>query len=126
MNIVDSSAWLEYFSDGANAKHFAAPIENTGKLVVPVICLYEVFKKILQERDENNALQAVGLMNQGLIIPLDASLSLSAAKISAELKLPMANSIVLATARLMRGTVWTQEADFRGLPGVKFFPAVKT
>jgi len=122
MNIVDTSAWLEYFSDSENAKHFASVIEKTNQLVVPVVCLYEVFKKILQERDENNALQAIGLMNQGLVIPLDASLALAAAKISTDLKLPMADSIVLATARSVNGTVWTQDADFKGLPGVKFFP----
>jgi len=122
MNIVDTSAWLEYFSDSPNAKHFSSVIENTDQLIVPVICLYEVFKKILQERDEHCALQAVGLMNQGQIIPLDVSLALSAAKISTELKLPMADSIVLATARSVNGTVWTQDADFKSLSGVKFFP----
>ncbi|MBF0387926.1 MAG: type II toxin-antitoxin system VapC family toxin [Candidatus Omnitrophica bacterium] len=122
MNIVDTSAWLEYFTDHANAKHFAQAIEDTAHLVVPVICLYEVFKKILQESGEHNALEAVGLMNQGLVIPLDAPLALSAAQISAELKLPMADSIVLATARSVNGTVWTQDADFKGLPGVRFFP----
>lgn len=122
MNIVDSSAWLEYFSDGVNAKYFAPAVENTGKLVVPVICLYEVFKKVLQERGENPALQSAGLMNQGKLIPLDAPLALAAAKISAGLKLPMADSIVLAAARSVNGTVWTQDADFKGLPNVKFFP----
>lgn len=122
MNIVDSSAWLEYFSDGENAKHFAPAIEATGKLVVPVICIYEVFKKILQERDEHHALQAIGLMHQGLIIPLDAHLALSAAKISINHKIPMADSIVLATARSVHGIVWTQDADFKDLPHVRFFP----
>lgn len=122
MNIVDTSAWLEYFSDSENAKHFASAIENTNRLVVPSICLYEVFKKVLQERDEDSALQAIGLMNQGQVIPLDTSLALAAAKISADLKIPMADSIVLATARSIKGTVWTQDADFKGLPNVKFFP----
>ena len=122
MNIVDTSAWLEYFTDSANAKHFAAVIEDTEHLAVPVICLYEVFKKTLQERGEHDALHAVGLMNQGLVIPLDAPLALAAAQISAELKLPMADSIVLATARSVNGVVWTQDADFKNIPGVKFFP----
>ena len=122
MNIVDTSAWLEYFSDSGNAKHFSSAIENTNRLVVPSICLYEVFKKILQERDEDSALQAIGLMNQGQVIPLDTPLALAAAKISADLKIPMADSIVLATARSVNGTVWTQDADFKGLPNVKFFP----
>lgn len=122
MNIVDTSAWLEYFSGNENAKHFATAIENTDQLVVPVICLYEVFKKVLQERDENSALQAIGLMNQGQVISLDTPLALAAAKISADLKIPMADSIVLATARSVNGTVWTQDTDFKGLPDVKFFP----
>lgn len=121
MNIVDTSAWLEYFTDSANAKHFAPVIEDTKHLAVPVICLYEVFKKTLQERGEHDALEAVGLMNQGLVIPLDAPLALAAAQISAELKLTMADSIVLATARSVNGIVWTQDADFKDLPGVKFF-----
>jgi len=121
MNIVDTSAWLEYFTNGANAKHFAGAIEDTGKLAVPVICLYEVFKKILMENGESAALQAVGLMNQGLIIPLEAPLALSAAQISIEFKLPMADSIILACARSVNGTVWTQDADFKDLPDVRFF-----
>jgi predicted nucleic acid-binding protein len=121
MNIVDTSAWLEYFTNSANAKHFAHAIEDTRHLVVPVICLYEVFRKTLQERGEHDALQAVGLMNQGLLVPLDAPLALIAAQISAELKLPMADSIVLATARSVKGIVWTQDADFKNIPGVKFF-----
>ena len=121
MNVVDTSAWLEYFTNGANAKHFAPAIENTKQLAVPVICLYEVFKKTFQERGEHDALQAIGLMNQGLVIPLNAPLALAAAQISVELKLPMADSIVLATAHSINGIIWTQDADFKGLPGVKFF-----
>lgn len=121
MNIVDSSAWLEYFTDGSNAKHFASAIENTRQLVVPVICVYEVFKKTLQERGEHDALQAIGLMNQGRVVSLDPPLAIVAAQISIECKLPMADSIVLATARSVNGIVWTQDADFKGLSGVKFF-----
>ncbi len=121
MNIVDTSAWLEYFTNGENAKHFAFAIENTKQLAVPVICLYEVFKKTFQEQGENDALQAISLMNQGMVIPLEASIALAAAQISAELKLHMADSIVLATARSVNGIIWTQDADFKGLSGVKFF-----
>ena len=122
MNVVDTSAWLEYFGEGQNAKHFAKPIENTKVLVVPVICIYEVFKKLLQEEDETSALQAVALMNQGQVVELDTSLALSAAKISVSQKIPMADSIVLATARHVHGILWTQDADFKDLPNVKFFP----
>jgi len=121
MNIVDTSAWLEYFTNGANTKHFAFAIENTKQLVVPVICLYEVFKKILQDQGEHDALEAIGMMNQGMVISLETPLAIAAAQISVELKLHMADSIVLATARSVNGIIWTQDADFKGLPGVKFF-----
>ena len=121
MNVVDTSAWLEYFGEGQNAKHFAAPIENTKALVVPVICIYEVFKKLLQDKDETNALQAIALMNQGQVVDLNSSLALSAAKISVDQRIPMADSIVLAIAHHVHGTLWTQDADFKDLPNVKFF-----
>jgi toxin FitB len=122
MNVVDSSAWLEYLTDGSNAGQFAPAIEDIKHLAVPAVCIFEVFKKILKERDENAALQVAGLMNYGLVIPIDMTTALAAARLSIELKLPMADSLVLACARSVNGTVWTQDADFKGLPGVKFFP----
>ncbi len=122
MNVVDTSGWLEYFADGPNARHFARPIEDIKQLIVPVICVYEVFKKVLRERDENAALHAAALMNQGEVVVLDATLALSAAKISVELKIPMADSIVLAVAKAHGAIIWTQDADFENLPNVKFFP----
>jgi len=122
VNVVDTSGWLEYFADGPNARHFARPIEDIKQLIVPVICVYEVFKKVLRERDENAALHAAALMNQGEVVVLDATLALSAAKISVELKIPMADSIVLAVAKAHGAIIWTQDADFENLPNVKFFP----
>mgnify|MGYP001567256979 CR=1 FL=1 len=119
MNVVDSSGWLEYFADGPNADFFAAAIENQGELVVPSISIYEVFKRILQQRDENAALEAVAVMSQGRVVALDASLALSAAKISSEMKLPMADSIILATARAYDAKLWTQDADLN-LEGVQY------
>lgn len=120
-NIVDSSAWLEYFADAPAAKHFASAIETVDRLVVPAICLLEVFKVVLRQRGENDALQAVALMQQGNVVNLDASLALMAAKAGNEHKLPLADSIVYATALAVEGTVWTQDADFEGLPGVRYF-----
>lgn len=120
MNTVDSSAWLEYFADGQNAQFFAAAIEDTQNLVVPSITLYEVFKRILQQRSEHEALQAIAVMQQGKVVELTASLAISAAKISASLKLPMADSIVLTTAQTFKSTLWTQDADFEGISGVQF------
>jgi toxin FitB len=122
MNVVDSSAWLEYFANGSNASFFAPAIERTEELLVPSLVLYEVFKRVLQQRDEGHALQAVAVMQQGTVVELDARLALLAARISVERKLPMADSVILATARAFGATVWTQDEDFKGLPAVQFRP----
>ena len=119
-NVVDSSAWLEYFADGPGAEHFASAIEAVDRLVVPAICVLEVFKVVLRQRGEGDALQAVALMQQGTVVDLDASLALAAAKIGIDHKLPLADSVVYATAQQVGGVVWTQD-DFDGLPNVEFF-----
>lgn len=121
-NVVDSSAWLEYFAGGEGADHFAAAIETVDRLVVPSICVLEVFKVVLRQRGESDALQAVALMQQGEVIDLDASLALMAGKLGVEHKLPLADSVVYATAQLVGGVLWTQDGDFEGLPDVEFFP----
>ncbi|MBX9812694.1 MAG: type II toxin-antitoxin system VapC family toxin [Burkholderiales bacterium] len=120
MNVVDSSGWLEYFSDGPNAAFFAPAIEATRELLVPTLSLYEVFKRVLQQRGEGEALQAVALMQQGRIVELTASLALAAAKAGIEHRLPLADSIMLATARAHDAILWTQEADFERVTGVKY------
>ena len=120
MNVIDSSAWLEYFANGPNASFFAPAIEKTTDLVVPSLTLYEVFKRILQQRDEGAAMQAVAVMQQGRVIDLDASLALIAARLSTERKLPMADSVILATAAVHGAELWTQDADFKGLTGVHY------
>lgn len=120
MNVVDSSAWLEYFADGPNAGFFAPAIEATDELIVPSICLLEVFKRVCQQRGEGPALQAVAVMQQGRIVDLDSALALIAANIGTETKLALADSVVLATARQTEATLWTQDADFEDLPDVKF------
>lgn len=120
MNVVDSSAWLEYFADGPSARFFAPAVEKTDELVVPTLCLYEVFKRVLQQRDESAALRAVAVMQQGTIVDLSASLALSAATLGTQLKLPMADSVIYATARAYDATLWTQDADFEGLPHVRY------
>lgn len=119
MNVVDSSAWLEYFADGPHAGTFAPAIERTRELIVPSICLLEVFKRVLQQRGEGAALQAVAVMEQGRVIPLDGPLALTAARSGVALKLPLADSVVFATARHHGALVWTQDADFKGLPHVR-------
>lgn len=120
MNLVDSCGWLEYFSDGGNADFFAPAIEDTGQLLVPSLCLFEVFKRILQQRGESDALRAAALMRQAQVIVLDDSLALSAARVSYDLKLALVDSIILTTARQHGATLWTQDAHFAGLPGVRF------
>lgn len=121
LNVVDSSAWLEYFAGGAAADRFAAAIESVDRLVVPAICILEVFKVVLRQRGEGDALQAVALMQQGRVVELDAALALAAGKLGVEHKLPLADSIVYATARSMGGLVWTQDVDFEGLADVQYF-----
>jgi len=120
MNVVDSSGWLEYFADGPNAGLFATAIERPGDLVVPAVSLYEVFKRMLQQRGDDDALQAVAVMQQGRVVELSGSLALAAARLSIDLAMPMADSFMLATARAWNATLWTQDADFEGMPGVKY------
>ena len=120
MNVVDSSAWLEYFAAGANADFFAAAIEGVAELLVPTLSLFEVFKRVMQQRSENEALQVVAVMQQGHVVDLDARIALSAARLSLEHKLPLADSIILATAREHEATLWTQDSHFRGIVSVKY------
>ena len=122
MNVVDSSAWIEYYTDGPNARYFSAPILDREALLVPAICLYEVFKWVLVHGTKQDALTTSADMQQGLVVAVDASIATSAARLSVELQLPMADSLVLATARAFEATIWTQDGDFRDLPGVRFRP----
>ena len=122
MNVVDSSAWLEYFGDGPNASEFASAIEDPESLVVPTLTLFEVFKRTSQITDETTALDAVGVMTQGTVVELSASLSLDAARLSLESGLAMADAIILATARSQEAVLWTQDAHFDGVDGVEFRP----
>ena len=120
MNVVDSSGWLEYFAEGDNADFFAPAIEDTKNLLVPVICIYEVFKKILLQSGINEAQVHISDMKQGQVIEIDESLALSAAKLSADLKLPMADSLILAATRANNAILWTQDEHFKDLEGVQY------
>jgi toxin FitB len=119
MNIVDSSGWLEYLADGPNAGFFSSPLEATGDLLVPTITIYEVFKAVLRQRGESDALQSAALMQQGLVVGLTPEISILAAKTSIELHLPMADSIILATSSVFDATIWTQDSDFNDIDGVR-------
>ena len=121
MNVVDSSAWLAYFADEHNAQHFAKVIEAPDSLIVPSITLLEVFKKVAQQRGEGVALQYVAVMQQGRVVALDTSLALLAASLGARHKLPLADSIIYATAKQSDAVLWTQDADFESLDRVRYF-----
>ncbi len=120
MNVVDSSAWLEYFADGPNAAIFAKPIETTRSLLVPSLSLFEVFKRVSQQRDEDQALRAVAVMEQGKVVDLDRATALEAARLSIQYGIAMADCVMLATALRHRATLWTQDSDFDGLPGARY------
>jgi predicted nucleic acid-binding protein len=120
MNVVDSSGWVEYFANGSNANFFTPPVQDVENLLVPAICIYEVFKRLTLDMGEENALQAVGIMSYGRVIELDRKVAIDAAQLSLELKLAMADSIILATAREYDAVLWTQDAHFKGLDGVKY------
>ncbi len=122
MNVVDSSGWLEYFAAGPNATRFAKPIQATNSLIVPSLSLFEVFKRVMTQRGEDLALEAAALMRQGKVVPLDDVLALDAARLSVEHRLPMADGIILATALAHDATLWTQDADFQHVKGVRYFP----
>ena len=120
MNVVDSCGWLEYFVDAPNADFYAPAIEDIQNLIVPTICSLEVFERVLQQRNEDAALQAIALMHQGVIVDLTSSIALDAAKIGTQLKLPLTDSVILATARTHAAVIWTQDEDFKGIKGGKY------
>ncbi|OHD71908.1 MAG: twitching motility protein PilT [Spirochaetes bacterium RBG_16_67_19] len=119
MNVVDSSGWLEYFAGGQNSAFFAPAIENASELLVPTLSLYEVFKRVAQQRPESDAFQAIAAMQQGRVVDLDAKIALEAARVSLAYQLPMADSVMLATAMEYEASLWTQDAHFEGIVGVK-------
>jgi len=120
MNLVDSSGWIAYFFGGKNASFFSKAVENTQELLVPVICLYEVFKKVNQVADEGRALEVIAQMKQGRVVPISEEIALKASMISIKEKLPMADSFIYATGILEEAVIWTQDEDFKELVNVKF------
>ena len=116
--VLDSSCWLVYFAETPYAARFDAVIENPQALIVPVITIYEVIKKTARERGQELASIALTLMQQGRIVELDLNLALAATAHN----LPLADSLIYATAQAHDATLWTQDQHFEGLPGVKYFP----
>ena len=123
MILVDSCGWLEYLADGPHAAAYAKALEKLNGVLVPTICILEVFKKVLQERGEGPALEVAALMQRGSVVELDATIAMNAAKLGSELGLPLADSVILATARAHHAPVWTQDTHFKGLSGVRFISA---
>jgi predicted nucleic acid-binding protein len=120
VNLVDSCGWLEYLAEGPNASFFAEPLENIDSLIVPSICILEVFKSILQQRSQAEALQVATSMRQGKVIPLDTDLALAAASLGLRHRLPLADAVILATAQASDAVIWTQDSDFESLGNVKY------
>lgn len=121
MNVIDSSAWLSYFAGDANAEKFAEGIEDLDLLLVPSITITEVFKHVLRNQDEESALTVIAHMKQGRVIALDSELAIDAAGFGVKYKLPLADSIIFATAQKYKATIWTQDNDFQGLSNVKYY-----
>ncbi|WP_233130073.1 type II toxin-antitoxin system VapC family toxin [Synechococcus sp. 1G10] len=124
--MVDSSGWIEFFTGGPNAEPFAEAIDQPERLVVPTLSLFEVFKWVMREHGEGAALQAIALMQRAEVVALSTEIALHAAQLSLELKLPMADSVMLATARAFDALLITQDADFKGLAGVNWLPKEKS
>ena len=125
MIVVDSSGWLEFLTDGPLADVYAGRLRKPDSVITPTIILYEVYKHAKRLRGEEGALDGVAAMQKTRIVPLNDELALIAADLSIEHKLPMADAIILATARLYEAEVVTSDADFEGVPGVTYIPKPK-
>ena len=124
VNLVDSSGWIEYFTNGPNAEVFADPLSDANRLVVPTVSFYEVFRVVLRRRGEDDALRAAASMSRGREVPLTSALALEAARLAHESGMAMADAIILATARLTGATLWTQDVDFEGMAHVQYFSTI--
>lgn len=122
MNVVDSSGWIVFFGEAADRPHFREVIEARDHLIVPSIAIYEVYKWMLRERDADAADLAVATMAQARVVELDRDLAIDAAVLATRHRLAMADAVILATARSFAATLWTQDADFSGIEGVRYIP----
>ena len=122
MNLVDTSGWIEYFAGGKNATFFTPPIEDTGSLILPTVCVFEVYKKLSRDKNEKSALEAIAQMKQGQVVPLSVEMAMQASLTSLKHGLAMADSIIYASAQGYNAIIWTQDHDFKDLPGVNYRP----
>jgi len=121
MVVLDSSCWLEYFLNGKHAESYASIIEESGEIIIPSVVLHEVFKVAMRASGEDAALAVAGVLQQFSVISLDENIAMYSAKIGLQHHLAMADSIILATAHVHHATLWTQDIDFKGLAGIKYF-----
>jgi len=120
MNVVDSSGWLEFIANEDNAYFFSPAITDEENLVVPVLCLYEVFKRLHIQIGKDAAAQAIGFLYRGQLVEINDEIALEAALISVEHNLPMADSVILSTARSQNAVLWTQDSHFKDFPDVRY------
>ncbi len=120
--VLDSSCWIEYFNDSARADLFAGAAESPAHLVVPIITIYEVTKKLRRELSPTVAGFAESMMRRARVVDLDLALT----RLAITYNLPLADSLIYATAQAHDAVLWTQDAQFEGLAGVKYFPKLIT
>ena len=121
MTLVDSSGWIEYFTDGPLADEFAPFLEGIEEVTTPTLVIFEVYRVIRRERSEEEAMEAVAQMQKSRVVDLDQFIALSAAEVSIEHRLAMADAIVYATARTHQTELVTADSDFDGLSGARVF-----
>ena len=122
MILVDSSGWIEFFTNGPLADRYARHLEKAAEVIVPTIVLFEVYKKIKRERNEETALAAVATMQNTHVLPLTEELSLLAADASLQHGLAMADAIVYASAVQENAQLITSDSDLKDLPKVVYYP----
>ena len=122
MNVVDSSGWIEFLVGGPNAGFFETPLSVQDRLLVPSVIVLEVYRYVLRNEGRGKVLSVAATMHQGRVIDLDTGLAIEAAELGASHGLPLADSIVYASALSYEATLWTQDEDFDGLDHVEYRP----
>ena len=124
MIVVDSSGWIEFLQGTDRAVHFEPALCDLSKVVVPSIAVFEVHRIIAFKLGEESADAAISAMRKARIVDLGANLARRASLLGRAHQLALADAIIYATARECDAELWTQDAHFNGLPGVRYFPKV--
>jgi toxin FitB len=120
LTLVDSCGWLEYATGGANADFFESALLDTGNLIVPTLCLYEVGKRMLITQGEAAALEVLEMMQKARVVQLTPADYFAAVKTSVAHKLAMADALIWQTAQSFGATLYTQDGGLKGMSGVLF------